>query len=209
MNDRIAAISTSLGISAISIKRISGKDAISTVNKIFKGKNLNKVSSHTIHYGKIVENDLELDEVLVSVMKAPKTFTTEDIVEINCHGGIMTTKRVLELLITSGCRLAEPGEFTKRAYLNGRIDLQEAEGIMDLIEAKTESQRKLAMNQASGKVSKLIKDLRNDMALIISNIEVNIDYPEYEDIEIVTNEMIKDKISNLENRIRDILKRSE
>lgn len=209
MNDTIAAISTALGVGAISIIRVSGEDAISIVNKIFKGKNLNKVSSHTIHYGKIVENDLELDEVLVSVMKAPKTFTTEDIVEINCHGGIMTTKRVLELLITSGCRLAEPGEFTKRAYLNGRIDLQEAEGIMDLIEAKTESQRKLAMNQVSGKVSNLIKNLRNDMALIISNIEVNIDYPEYEDIEVVTNEMIKDKISNLENRIRDILKRSE
>jgi tRNA modification GTPase len=209
MEDTIAAISTALGVGAISIIRVSGKDSISIVNNIFKGKNLNEVPSHTIHYGKIYDKE-PIDEVLVSVMRAPKTFTMEDVVEINCHGGIMTTKRVLESLLTNGCRLAEPGEFTKRAYLNGRIDLTEAEGIMDLIEAKTESQRKLALNQVSGNVSKMIKDLRNnDLAPIISNIEVNIDYPEYEDIEVVTNEMIELKLSDLEDKIKKILKKSE
>jgi tRNA modification GTPase len=209
MEDTIAAISTALGVGAISIIRVSGKDSISIVNNIFKGKDLNEVPSHTIHYGKIYDKE-PIDEVLVSVMRAPKTFTMEDVVEINCHGGIMTTKRVLESLLTNGCRLAEPGEFTKRAYLNGRIDLTEAEGIMDLIEAKTESQRKLALNQVSGNVSKMIKDLRNnDLAPIISNIEVNIDYPEYEDIEVVTNEMIELKLSDLEDKIKKILKKSE
>ena len=210
MEDTIAAISTAQGVGAISIIRVSGTLAIKIVNKIFKGKNLENVKSHTIHYGKIIDKNLEIDEVLISVMKSPKTFTTEDVVEINCHGGIMTTKKVLELLIVNGCRLAEPGEFTKRAYLNGRIDLTEAEGVMDLIEAKTEVQRRLAMNQVSGKVSNMIKDIRNNiLAPIISNIEVNIDYPEYEDIEVVTTKMIKEKISNLEEKIKEILKQSE
>lgn len=209
MEDTITAISTSLGVGAISIIRVSGIEAISIVNKIFKGKNLEEVESHTINYGKIVDNDEIIDEVLVSIMKAPRTFTMEDVVEINCHGGIITTKRVLELLLRNGCRLAEPGEFTKRAYLNGRIDLTEAEGIMDLIEAKTESQRKMAINQVSGKVSNMIAKLRNDMAEIIANIEVNIDYPEYEDIEVVTNEMINSKIASLEGQINKILKESE
>ena len=131
MEDTIAAISTALGVGAISIIRVSGNEAINIVNKITKFKKLDKVNSHTINYDYIVEKNKIIDEVLISVMKAPKTFTKEDIVEINCHGGIATTNKVLELLLTNGCRLAEPGEFTKRAFLNGRIDLIEAEGIMD------------------------------------------------------------------------------
>ena len=209
MEDTIVAISTALGVGAISIIRVSGSDSISIVNSIFKDKNLEEVPSHTINYGKIIDKNEEIDEVLVSVMKSPKTFTTEDVVEINCHGGIMTTEKVLELLIRKGCRLAEPGEFTKRAFLNGRIDLTEAEGIMDLIDAKTENMRKMAMNKVNGRVSGMIKDLRNSLAQIISNIEVNIDYPEYDDIEEMTTDMIKDRVGNIENEISKILKESE
>ena len=209
MEDTIVAISTALGVGAISIIRVSGNEAIKIVNKIFKGTNLEEVETHTINYGYIIENNEVVDEVLVSVMKAPKTFTTEDIVEVNCHGGIITTKKVLELLIKNGCRQAEPGEFTKRAFLNGRIDLTEAEGVMDLIEAKTENMRKLAINKVSGKVSNMINNLRNSLIQIISNIEVNIDYPEYEDIEVITNKMIEEKICYIENQLKKILKESE
>ena len=141
----------------------------------------------------IYENDTVIDEVLVTVMKKPKTYTTEDVVEINTHGGIAPTNKVLELLLRNGARLAEPGEFTKRAFLNGRIDLVEAEGIMDLINAKTEAARRLAVNQVDGRVSNLIKELRQEIIEILANIEVNIDYPEYEDILLVTKEMIVEK----------------
>ena len=157
MSDTICAIATSLGVSSISIIRVSGNEAVEIVNNIFKGKNLNNVNSHTINYGYIVDDDEIIDEVLVSVMKAPKTFTAEDVVEINCHGGIATTNSVLELLLLNGCRLAEPGEFTKRAFLNGRIDLMEAEAVMDMIDAKTDVQRKMAINGIDGKTSNLIK----------------------------------------------------
>jgi len=209
MNDTIAAISTTMGVGAISIIRVSGLDAINIVNKIFKGKDLNKVESHTINYGYIVENENIIDEVLVSIMKAPRTFTREDVVEINTHGGIAITNKVLELLLLNGCRLAEPGEFTKRAFLNGRIDLIEAEGVMDLINSKTEKSRKLAINQVNGEVSKLIKELRQKVIEILANIEVNIDYPEYEDIEEMTNSMILSNIANIEKEINNILKHSE
>lgn len=205
MNDTICAISTALGVGAISIIRVSGKEAIEITNKIFKGKNLNNVETHTIHYGYIIDNDEVIDEVLVSVMKAPKTFTMEDVVEINCHGGIATTNRVLELLLENGCRLAEAGEFTKRAFLNGRIDLMEAEAVMDLINTKTDSSRKISINQLQGYGSKMIKDLRNDLINIISNIEVNIDYPEYNDIYEVTRTDIVDKIGNIKDKIEKIL----
>ena len=208
MNDTICAISTSQGVGAISIVRVSGIDAISIVNKIFKGKDLNKVDSHTINYGHIVENDKVVDEVLVSIMKAPKTFTTEDIVEINTHGGIAPTNKVLELLLENGCRLAEPGEFTKRAFLNGRIDLLEAESVMDMIDSKTDIQRKMAMNGINGKTSNLINELRSDMVQIISNINVNIDYPEYDDVDIITNDLLIPKITNLKDKINKILKES-
>ena len=209
MNDTICAISTSQGVGAIAIIRISGEEAISIVNSIFKGSDLSKVNSHTINYGHILDKDEIIDEVLVSVMKAPKTFTKEDIVEINTHGGIAPTNRVLELLLEKGCRLAEPGEFTKRAFLNGRIDLLEAEAIMDMIEAKTETQRKMATNQIEGKTSTLINELRDDMIQIISNINVNIDYPEYDDVDIITNDILIPKINNLKEKIKKILKESE
>ena len=208
MNDTIAAISTALGVGAISIVRLSGEDSINIVNKIFD-KDLTKVKSHTINYGHITYNKEIIDEVLVSVMKSPKTFTSEDVVEINCHGGIATTNKVLELVLLNGARMAEPGEFTKRAFLNGRIDLIEAENVMNLINSKTETSRRLAINGLSGKVSKMISDLRNKMIDIITNIEVNIDYPEYEDILVVTNDMIKNNVSELKKELQKILKEAE
>jgi len=209
MQDTICAIATSLGSGAISIIRVSGPDAIFIVNKIFEGKDLTKVESHTINYGKIMDNKKEIDEVLVSIMKAPKTYTMEDVVEINTHGGVAPTNKVLELLLKNGCRLAEAGEFTKRAFLNGRIDLTQAEAVMDKINAKTEIQNELANNCLSGKVSDLINNLRDDMVEVISNINVNIDYPEYDDVEEITNEIIKPKINSLKTRIQEILKESK
>ena len=209
MKDTICAIATSQGIGAIAIIRVSGDEAIKIVNKIFKGKDLTKVKSHTINYGHIIENKTIIDEVLVSVMKSPKTFTKENVVEINTHGGVSVTNKVLELLLENGCRLAEPGEFTKRAFLNGRIDLLEAEAIMDMIHSKTESQRKMAVNQITGKLSNLINDLRSEMVQIISNINVNIDYPEYDDVDIVTNDILVPKIKKLKERIEQILRESK
>ncbi len=209
MNDTIAAISTSSGIGAISIIRVSGKDSIKITNKIFKGKDLSQVQDHSINYGYIVDKDNKIDEVLISVMRAPKTFTREDVVEINTHNGIAITNKVLELLLLNGCRLAEPGEFTKRAFLNGRIDLIEAEGVMDLINAKTEKARKIAMNEVNGEVSTLIKNLRQKLIEILANIEVNIDYPEYEDIEEMTNKNILENVENISFEINNILSKSE
>ena len=209
MNDTIVGISTALGVGAISIIRLSGEDSIKIVNQIFKGKDLTKVQTHTINYGHIIENKEIVDEVLVSVMLSPKTYTKENIVEINCHGGIATTNKIVEILISKGCRPASRGEFTKRAFLNGRIDLVEADGIMNLIEAETENARKLSINQLSGRVSKLIKDLRNDLIQIVSHIEVNIDYPEYEDIEELTTEKIKPSLLIFNKKISDIIKKSE
>ena len=209
MNDTIASISTALGVGAISIVRISGNDAINIVNKVFKGKNLNEVDSHTINYGHIVDNDEIIDEVLVSIMKAPKTYTREDVVEINCHGGINTTNKILELLLKNGARLAEAGEFTKRAFLNGRIDLTESEAIMDLIEAKSNVERKMAINGLEGKTSKLIKEYRKKLTDVISHIEVNIDYPEYYDIEIMDDEKINNSLVELIKELEKLIKESE
>lgn len=208
MDNTIAAISTPLGTGAISIIRMSGKDSISIINKIFT-KDLSNEKSHTIHYGKIIYNNEEIDEVLVSLMRSPKTFTKEDVIEINCHGGLSTTNKVLELLLNNGAVLASPGEFTKRAFLNGRIDLIEAQGIMDLIEAKTELARTQAMKELNGNLSNKIDLLREKLIEIISNIEVNIDYPEYEDINKVTNEQIYPKIKELIQEIDNLIASSE
>jgi len=208
MNDTIAAISTSLGVGAISIIRVSGKKAIEIVNKLTTA-DLTQKQSHTITYTHIVYKNEVIDEVLISIMKAPKTFTTEDIVEINCHGGIATTKKILEILLLSGCRLAERGEFTKRAFLNGRIDLTQAEAVMDLINAKSESERKIIMNNLEGKTSKKIKELRKEILSILTNIEVNIDYPEYLDIEIMTKEKISQAIINIEQELNTIVENSK
>ena len=189
MFDTICAISTSIGIGAISIVRISGSDAIDIVDKIFSGK-LKDKETHTIHYGHIIDNGNVVDEVLVMLMRGPKTYTTEDTVEINCHGGISTTGKILEILINNGARLAEPGEFTKRAFLNGRINLLEAESVNDLIVAKTDAARTLAINNVDGKLTKKIRELREKIVKILSNIEVNIDYPEYTDELEVTHELM-------------------
>jgi len=205
MNDTICAISTAVGAGAISIIRLSGSEAIKIVSKLFAGRDLNKVESHTINYGKIVYKDQLIDEVLVSIMRGPKTFTTEDIVEINCHGGIAPTNKILEILLTNGCRLAEPGEYTKRAFLNGRIDLVEAEAISDMISSKSEESRKLAMSHIDGRLSKIIKECRSVLLEVMANIEVNIDFPEYEDAELITHEVLKLKLSKIVDKIKSIL----
>lgn len=204
MEDTICAISTSLG-GAISIVRVSGKNAIKIVNKFFSTKNLETAKSHTIHYGYIVNGTQKIDEVLVSVFKAPKTYTCEDIVEINCHGGISTTNKVLELLLTNGCRLAEGGEFTKRAFLNGRIDLIQAEAVSDLLSSTSDQARSLSLNQVKGDLSLKIKNIRNTILDLLANIAVNIDYPEYEDAEEVTIEILQSKIPNIINQLNNLL----
>lgn len=212
MDDTIVAISTALGIGAISIVRLSGPKSIEIVNKFFKGKDLTKVPSHTINYGYLYLNNEKtelLDEVLVSIMKAPKTYTTEDIVEINCHGGIITTNKILELMLTNGARLAAPGEFTKRAFLNGRIDLIKSESIMDIIESKSEEARKLALSGLTGRTSELIRNFRDRLKNLLSQIEVNIDYPEYYDIEVVTEETIKKEITDMKQKLEYLVKLSE
>lgn len=200
MEDTICAISTSMGLGAISIVRVSGFDAIKIVNSIFDHDLINK-ESHTITYGHIKYQNEVIDEVLVMLMKAPKTYTKEDIVEINCHGGINTTQKVMEVLLASGCRLAEPGEFTKRAYLNGRLNLLEAESVNDLIVAKTDAARTLAINNVDGKLSKQISNIREKIAKILANIEVNIDYPEYTDELEVTEELMQDYLNEIEKEL--------
>lgn len=209
MNDTICAISTALGVGAISIIRVSGSDAIRKVAKLFDGKNLLEVESHTIHYGHIVSDGEFIDEVLVTVLKAPKTYTKEDIVEINSHGGISTTKKVLEVLIENGIRLAEKGEFTKRAFLNGRLDLSQAEAVNSLIKSHTDLERKLALNTLSGKVSRKIKKVRQIIVELLANIEVNIDFPEYEDALEVTLENLPPKLNEIKKELEELLEESK
>ncbi len=209
MNDTIVAISTTMGVGAISIVRLSGKEAISIVNKCFKEKDLQKVATHTINYGHIYDEDELIDEVLVSIMKGPRSFTAEDIVEINCHGGIITTNRILQTMLNNGARLAEPGEFTKRAFLNGRIDLVKSEAVMDLIESKSDEARKIALQQIDGKTSTLIVNFRNTLKHLLSSIEVNIDYPEYYDIEVMTIEKVKTQVSKMKKDLEKLVKESE
>ena len=209
MNDTIVAISTALGVGAISIVRLSGNEAIEIVNNCFKGKDLTKVESHTINYGHIVDNDEVIDEVLVSIMKDPKTYTTEDVVEINCHGGIISTKRILETMLIHGARLAEPGEFTKRAFLNGRIDLVKSEAVMDIIDSKSEEANKLALSQLTGTTSNMIKKFRDKLKQLLASIEVNIDYPEYYDIEVVTKEKIEKELKVMKEDLKKVIKESK
>ncbi len=208
MEENICGISTSLGNGAISIIRVSGNDALLIVSKIFT-KNLIKENSHTIHYGYIKNEEELIDEVLVSIMKSPKTYTKEDMVEINAHGGEATTFKILELLLEKGCRLAEPGEFTKRAFLNGRIDLTKSEAVNDLINAKTEAARKMAISSVSGKLYEKINSLREKLVQIITNIEVNIDYPEYKDEVQVTNELIDKFLSEINKELDLIIQESK
>ncbi|WP_144614730.1 tRNA uridine-5-carboxymethylaminomethyl(34) synthesis GTPase MnmE [Bacillus cereus] len=209
--DTIAAISTALGEGAIAIVRVSGDDAVEKVNRIFKGKDLTEVPSHTIHYGHIVDLDTNqvIEEVMVSIMRAPRTFTRENIVEINCHGGLVSVNKVLQLILAQGVRLAEPGEFTKRAFLNGRIDLSQAEAVMDLIRAKTDRAMNVAINQMEGRLSKLIGRLRQDILETLAHVEVNIDYPEYDDVEEMTHNILIEKATHVRVEIAKILETSK
>ncbi|MDO4903078.1 MAG: tRNA uridine-5-carboxymethylaminomethyl(34) synthesis GTPase MnmE [Limosilactobacillus sp.] len=206
--DTIAAISTPVGEGGISIIRISGDDALKVAEKIYKGKDLEKVASHTINYGHIIDPDSgqEVDEVMVSVMRAPRTYTCEDVVEINCHGGLLATNRILQLVLSFGARMAEPGEFTKRAFLNGRIDLSQSEAVMDLIRAKTDKSMKVALTQLDGDLSRLIRHLRRDILDVLAQVEVNIDYPEYDAVEEMTTKMLKEKAEEIQQRIEALLK---
>ena len=208
MEDTICAIATMVGESSINVIRVSGKDSIEIVNKIFS-RDISDVPSHTVHYGFIMENNEKVDEVFVSIFKSPKSFTTEDIVEISTHGGISSVNKVMELLLTNGCRLAEPGEFLKRAFLNGRIDLTQAEAVSDLINSQTESSRKMAIKGIDKEIYKVITELKEKVLSLIANIEVNIDYPEYEDAVVVTTNMIKETNKYIENKINDLLKNSK
>ena len=209
-NDIIVGISTAFAQGAISIVRLSGAGCINLVNKHFKGKNLNKVESHTISYGHIFDEDHNMiDEVLVSVFKAPKTYTTEDVVEINCHGGLFVTNQIYECMVLAGARPAEPGEFTKRAFLGGRIDLTKAEAVMDMIDAENKNAVKLACEGLQGSIKKLIDDLREELLNIIATIDVNIDYPEYYDVQELTTNEIEPNIKSLHNKLVNILQASK
>ena len=204
--DTIAAIATPFGTAGISVIRISGSEAITKANEIFKGKNLTKMKSHTVTYGFIVDKKGKtIDEVLVTIMKAPKTFTAEDTVEISCHGGILVTQKVLERILETGVKLAEPGEFSKRAFVNGRIDLTQAEAIMDLIHAKNENAMKLALSGLSGDIKKGIESVREAVLNLVAKIEVNIDYPEYDDAEVMGNEVIKPYVLDIKNKLVELL----
>ena len=194
LDDTIVGISTMVGRGAISIIRLSGPESIEIANSIFKGKNLLKVKSHTVNYGYIYnkENEELIDEVLVSVFRKPKTYTKEDLVEINCHGGQLVTQLILEQLVLCGARIAEAGEFTKRAFLNGRIDLTKAEAVMDIIDAENQNALKIANQGIIGETAEKIKLERKKLLDVIMQIAVNIDYPEYDDVvELTNNEIIK------------------
>lgn len=212
--DTIAAISTPMGEGAIAIVRLSGEEAFEIADRLFKGiggKRLQDVASHTIHYGHMIDpKTLEIaEEVMVSVMKGPKTFTKEDVVEINCHGGLVSVNRVLQLVLNYGARLAEPGEFTKRAFLNGRIDLSQAEAVMDLIRAKTDRAMNMALGQMEGRLSKLIGNLRQEILETLAHVEVNIDYPEYDDVEEITHSLLIEKSTFVKKEIEKLLRTAQ
>ncbi|VHG62762.1 tRNA uridine-5-carboxymethylaminomethyl(34) synthesis GTPase MnmE [Streptococcus pyogenes] len=206
--DTITAISTPLGEGAIGIVRLSGTDALAIAQSVFKGKNLEQVASHTINYGHIInpKTGTIIDEVMVSVMLAPKTFTRENVVEINTHGGIAVTNEILQLLIRQGARMAEPGEFTKRAFLNGRVDLTQAEAVMDIIRAKTDKAMTIAVNQLDGSLSQLINDTRQEILNTLAQVEVNIDYPEYDDVEEMTTALLREKTQEFQSLLESLLR---
>lgn len=206
-DDTIIGISTALSKGAISIIRLSGDDAIKIVNKVFKGIDLSKVEPNTINYGHIVDFDScqIIDEVLVSIFKAPKSYTKEDVVEINCHGGLFVTNKIYEQLVLLGARPSEPGEFTKRAFLSGRIDLTKAEAVMDVINAENSAALKIANSALNGKISTFVDQKRQELLDIIATISVNIDYPEYDDVEQLTNEDILPKLKTIKLELEDVL----
>ncbi|HHJ8225819.1 TPA: tRNA uridine-5-carboxymethylaminomethyl(34) synthesis GTPase MnmE, partial [Streptococcus pyogenes] len=197
-----------LGEGAIGIVRLSGTDALAIAQSVFKGKNLEQVASHTINYGHIInpKTGTIIDEVMVSVMLAPKTFTRENVVEINTHGGIAVTNEILQLLIRQGARMAEPGEFTKRAFLNGRVDLTQAEAVMDIIRAKTDKAMTIAVKQLDGSLSQLINDTRQEILNTLAQVEVNIDYPEYDDVEEMTTALLREKTQEFQSLLESLLR---
>ncbi|OIU72936.1 tRNA uridine-5-carboxymethylaminomethyl(34) synthesis GTPase MnmE [Rossellomorea aquimaris] len=212
--DTIAAISTPMGEGAIAIVRLSGDEAFDIGAKVFrgmKGTTMKEFATHTIHYGHIIDPDTDkvVEEVMVSVMRGPKTFTREDIIEINCHGGLVSVNKVLQLVLKHGARLAEPGEFTKRAFLNGRIDLSQAEAVMDLIRAKTDRAMNVALNQMEGRLSNLIRKLRQEILETLAHVEVNIDYPEYDDVEEMTHTVLLEKSRHVRDEIDKLIRTSE
>lgn len=209
VDDTIAAISTPIGKGGIGIVRVSGNKALDIAQKVFisaKQKNIKSLNTHTIVYGNIVNPNTSkiIEEGLLMVMKAPSTYTKEDVVEINCHGGILSVQKVLEAVITAGARLAEPGEFTKRAFLNGRIDLSQAEAVIDIINSRTEDFHNVSLNQLEGSISNKIKEYRDELLTLIAQIEVAIDYPEH-DVEQVTNETVQNKTNELIGKIDDLI----
>jgi len=209
-NDTICAISTPFGRGAIALIRVSGKNALSEVSKAFKGKNLLNAKTHTINHGFIIDNSKNIiDEVLISIMKGPKSFTGEDVVEISTHGGILVTQKVLERLLELKIRLANPGEFSMRAFLNGKIDLIQADGIIEMIDAKNENALKIAKASLTKKISNIINALRDELLDIIAAIEVNIDYPEYDDVQIIENEIVKPKVLNLIEKLEKLIEKQQ
>ncbi|MVP00762.1 tRNA uridine-5-carboxymethylaminomethyl(34) synthesis GTPase MnmE [Paenibacillus lutrae] len=211
ISDTIAAIATPLGEGGVAIVRVSGDKAVEQVEHVFRSKTrLTEAQTHTIHYGHIINPNTgdKIEEVLVSVMRAPRSFTTEDVVEINCHGGIVAVKRVMDLLLEQEIRVAEPGEFTKRAFLNGRIDLTQAEAVIDLIRSKSDRAFQMALKQVDGSLSKSIGDLRFQLVELMAHIEVNIDYPEH-DVEEMTNAFIRERCVKVSTYIDELLRTAE
>ena len=206
LNDTICAISTSLKDGAISIVRLSGDDTFKIIQKI---SDIKKIEANKIKYGHIFDNDEMIDEVLISFFVGPKSFTREDMAEINCHGGVYVTRLILNLLLANGARLAEPGEFTKRAYLNGRIDLSEAESTNDLINATNHLQAKSAIKGINGSIERLLSPLMEEIKTVIAQIEVNIDYPEYEDVLEMTNELVKPHINKWIKEMKDMINKAD
>jgi tRNA modification GTPase len=209
--DTITAISTPMGEGAIAIVRLSGPEAVDIADRVYKGaKTLKEADTHTIHYGKLIDpkTNQAVEEVMVSVMRAPRTFTREDVIEINCHGGLVSVNRVLQLILQQGARLAEPGEFTKRAFLNGRIDLSQAEAVMDLIRAKTDRAMNVALNQMEGRLSSLVSRLRQTLLETIAHVEVNIDYPEY-DAEEMTHSLLNNNLLTVKKEVESILQTAQ
>ncbi|GAB3068467.1 tRNA uridine-5-carboxymethylaminomethyl(34) synthesis GTPase MnmE [Salinicoccus sesuvii] len=209
--ETISSISTPVGEGAIAIVRLSGVDAVEIADRLYQGaKPLSSVDSHTINYGHIMDPETQesVEEVMVAIMRAPRTYTREDIVEINCHGGVHTVNRVLQLTLKHGARMAEPGEFTKRAFLNGRIDLSQAEGVMDFIRSKTTEASKVANQQMQGRLKSYVEDLRQSILNILAQVEVNIDYPEYDDVEEATTEFLQEESQKVKNEIQKLLKSS-
>ena len=208
-HDTIAAIASALGESAVNVIRLSGPDVFDLVNPLFKGPNLHKVVPNTIHYGFIVDGDKPIDEVLISVFHAPKSFTAENTIEIHCHGGPYIANKIMSLFIAKGARQAERGEFTERAFLNGRIDLTQAESVLDMIEARSSLSLDLANKGLRGDIHRAITDLRDTLLSLIATIEVNIDYPEYDDVEQLNASLIQPRAHTLLTTIQRILSRAE